>query len=367
MKCNIVKDLLPLYAEGLCSSETAEEIREHLEGCPDCSKLAECDLSAGKVPEPDKAAAMKKVNRSFRKKKLIIRILSGILAAILLVTGVLTVGQIAQEPYLPSFETIIAKHYAKRIVDSITNGYYDGAVLELSYDYLENVTPDGKASDQYFDTINKNDAEALKKAWENAYGNTKVKDYKLKTFYDGIITGTEQVVMSQADIEFEDGRTQQLFIAKNIDGLYKVFIGKADTDEEKKLSDVLLYISLRNIWNTSCWLENALVRDKALDTNKNIMESYFISDGVTDRMDDLYSSGCRITNSVFSGVCSDTEGERFYYKVSITAEDDKGSAVLNTRLYFDENGIYSPAPDDCTVIADGCGKDLEEKLLCFFG
>lgn len=40
MKCNIVKDLMPLYAEGLCSEETAEEIREHLEACPECKKLA---------------------------------------------------------------------------------------------------------------------------------------------------------------------------------------------------------------------------------------------------------------------------------------------------------------------------------------
>jgi len=367
MKCNIVKDLLPLYAEGLCSSETAEEIREHLEGCPECKKLSDCDLSAGKLPEADKDTAMKKVNRSFRKKKLIIRILSGVLAAVLLVTGVLTVGQALQVPYLPSFETIITKHYAKRIVDSITNGYYGGAVLEMSYDYMENIVSEGEVRDDFFENVEKKDTEALEKAWEGAYGNTKLKDYKLKCTYGDVIRGTEKAVICVADLVFEDGRTQQLYVVKNTDGLYKVFTTVQDTEEEKHLSDTLLYLSLRNIWNTSCWLEKALVRDKALDTNKNIMESYFISDGVTDRMDDLYSSGCRITNSVFSGVCSDTEGERFYYKVSITAEDDKGRAVLNTRLYFDENGIYSPAPEDVTIISDGCGKDLTEKLSRFFG
>ena len=173
--------------------------------------------------------------------------------------------------------------------------------------------------------------------------------------------------MSIADLEFEDGRTQQLYVVKNTDGLYKVFTEAQDTEEEKHLSDTLMYLSLRNIWNTSCWTENVIVRDKELDTTKDILESYFISDGVTDRMNDLYSAGYKVTDSVFSNIYYTVDGARFYYKVSITAEDDKGSAVLNTRLYFDENGIYSPAPDDCTVIADGCGKDLEEKLLCFFG
>ena len=154
---------------------------------------------------------------------------------------------------------------------------------------------------------------------------------------------------------------------KNTDGLYKVFTMAQNTDEEKKLSDTLSYVSLRNIWNTSGWLENAIVRDKALNTTKNLMEDYFVSDGVTDNMDALYSSGYRITDSVFSGRCYDTQKKEFFYKVSVTAEDDKGSAVLNTRLHFDENGIYSPNPEECSIISDGCGKDLEEKLLHFFG
>lgn len=34
--CDAVRDLLPLYAEGLTSPETAEAIREHLDGCEPC-------------------------------------------------------------------------------------------------------------------------------------------------------------------------------------------------------------------------------------------------------------------------------------------------------------------------------------------
>ena len=36
--CNIVRDLLPLYADGETSEETSEMIKEHLSGCEDCRR-----------------------------------------------------------------------------------------------------------------------------------------------------------------------------------------------------------------------------------------------------------------------------------------------------------------------------------------
>ena len=41
MKCELAKDLIILYAEDLCSEETAEELKTHLEQCPECSKRFE--------------------------------------------------------------------------------------------------------------------------------------------------------------------------------------------------------------------------------------------------------------------------------------------------------------------------------------
>ena len=39
MKCCVVKDLLPLYAEQLTAEETAADIREHLEQCAECAAI----------------------------------------------------------------------------------------------------------------------------------------------------------------------------------------------------------------------------------------------------------------------------------------------------------------------------------------
>ena len=38
MKCEIIRDLLPVYTEGLCSLETKKEVEDHLETCEDCRR-----------------------------------------------------------------------------------------------------------------------------------------------------------------------------------------------------------------------------------------------------------------------------------------------------------------------------------------
>jgi len=36
MKCEVVRDLLPLYADGCCSEESRRLVEEHMKQCPDC-------------------------------------------------------------------------------------------------------------------------------------------------------------------------------------------------------------------------------------------------------------------------------------------------------------------------------------------
>lgn len=39
LKCNIVRDLLPTYIDGLASKETENDINEHLQKCSECNEL----------------------------------------------------------------------------------------------------------------------------------------------------------------------------------------------------------------------------------------------------------------------------------------------------------------------------------------
>ena len=52
MNCEIVRDLLPLYEDGLCSEESRKAVEEHLKTCEACREA----LSAAKAdPIPAEA------------------------------------------------------------------------------------------------------------------------------------------------------------------------------------------------------------------------------------------------------------------------------------------------------------------------
>ena len=36
LSCNVIRDLLPLYRDGVCADETRTLVEEHLAGCASC-------------------------------------------------------------------------------------------------------------------------------------------------------------------------------------------------------------------------------------------------------------------------------------------------------------------------------------------
>ncbi|MBR6236129.1 MAG: zf-HC2 domain-containing protein [Firmicutes bacterium] len=59
LPCGIVRDLLPLYADGLTSPETTEAVKAHLEGCSECREA----LRVMKEGEPEAACEPEKEAR----------------------------------------------------------------------------------------------------------------------------------------------------------------------------------------------------------------------------------------------------------------------------------------------------------------
>ena len=56
LPCHVVRDLLPLYIDGLTGEQTSRDIRTHLDGCEDCSKQYKA-MTAGPDLTADKASA----------------------------------------------------------------------------------------------------------------------------------------------------------------------------------------------------------------------------------------------------------------------------------------------------------------------
>lgn len=82
--CNIILDLLPLHYDGVCSAESADAIREHLNECESCRAYYQSLQSSDSLPighnsnEEDvrKAASLKAVKKKILYKRVMTAVLS---------------------------------------------------------------------------------------------------------------------------------------------------------------------------------------------------------------------------------------------------------------------------------------------------
>lgn len=92
ISCDVIKDVLPLYVDGVVSDATKEMVEEHLSSCDSCreeAKILQQDivLPSTKNIQLSEAMAFKKMKSYLRKKNVIIFV-STMIAAILLVVGI---------------------------------------------------------------------------------------------------------------------------------------------------------------------------------------------------------------------------------------------------------------------------------------
>lgn len=77
--CNLIKDLLPLYHDEICSEESKQAIEEHFEECQECQeyykKLNESDVveyaTFDEKMEEKKVESLKKVKKKLRKRDIL--------------------------------------------------------------------------------------------------------------------------------------------------------------------------------------------------------------------------------------------------------------------------------------------------------
>ena len=152
MKCNIAKDLLPLYFDGLCCDETGKQLEAHMEECESCRRLKQSLEQQqewdGEKQEWEKAIApLKKIRKKVRKKNAAIVICVCMLLLFSVITVLLTYGQISRKGL--SFELIYDavrfRNAGKQFADGnieplykmLSNGYRlqneESSVVRLAY------------------------------------------------------------------------------------------------------------------------------------------------------------------------------------------------------------------------------------------
>lgn len=175
MKCNIVRDLLPLYFEGLCSEETKRQLEEHTEHCTECRELMQSLKTEQEWPDQNpewkkSIAPLNKIRKKVRRKNGLIILC--VLLLLLSVTGtsLLAYGQITKRGI--SFEWIcdsvrfrqIGKQFAEGdigpLYEALSNGYRlqdaESGVVRLAYADKESYDEDmkeaiGEKYRQYFE------------------------------------------------------------------------------------------------------------------------------------------------------------------------------------------------------------------------
>ncbi len=140
MKCEIAQDLLTLYAEDLCSPETASELKKHLNDCEACTKkLADYQKeitdklitpSAEIIESSEELKPMKKVKKKLKHRKWLAIILGAVILALVTGIGILSYGQATNNNM--SFSAI-ADIYK---LNQVTNAYANGdsqALIDIYY------------------------------------------------------------------------------------------------------------------------------------------------------------------------------------------------------------------------------------------
>lgn len=108
-KCNVIKDLLPLYADEVCSEDSREMVEEHISTCKECMQELEDYCYNTGLPEVTADVAMKNFNKKMNKKNLK-KIIIGIFVSLVISFAIFLGG------YYVLFEAIYVVPYSEDLL-----------------------------------------------------------------------------------------------------------------------------------------------------------------------------------------------------------------------------------------------------------
>ena len=88
-ECEIMKDLLPSYAEEICTKASKEWVEEHLKNCNECRRTVELlkttELSAKQLEQEKLEATRKVIRQNLRRSTLNLSLSLCLIMAILMI------------------------------------------------------------------------------------------------------------------------------------------------------------------------------------------------------------------------------------------------------------------------------------------
>ncbi len=394
MKCELAKDLIVLYAEDLCSKETAVELIAHLENCPECSKrLGEYkkELEDKKTEniesndETGKEALMplKKVKKKLVMGKVKVVILCVILAVIVGGLGFLSFGEITNE--CMSFSTLADTARIYSVCKALSDGDTEPFMDIIAYRVTDQYTVTNSKGLEDFDAYIAQVETDVKNAYEYYFAGKDV-TVKIHEIYQEPYAQEEPTDITNTDITIGFYEKDEL--------LYELAFGKVSTDKfivyelpqngapafTKSMlpyydasMDICLHYATQKAYNYL--IENKsdkvgaglaiAVTIEGTDEEKSEYRNQLI-----EKLQYLYDAGWYYKDVMYFVDEYDVNAGKWIYKVWFMLEDQNSGnlVMIEQKFHYYDQQLYVMDESPAVIIAtDGSiSADVEEQMLTVF-
>lgn len=135
ISCNVIRDLLPLYAENLVSEDSKQLVDEHLCKCDPCTKQLGVLVKAAQIPVELDANSLKRVGDSIRRRK-VLTVCAAVLTVITILVSCL--GWLLVDIWADCEDAVVA-----------VEAQEDGSLRFLVEDYIHGMSSHGWHQDGY--------------------------------------------------------------------------------------------------------------------------------------------------------------------------------------------------------------------------
>ena len=426
MKCDVFGDLLPMYVEGLCSNATVEEMKVHALECDACREKmrrlkAGQDNACREEGWDKQVEPLKKVRTRMKRKTILLILLGGILTCMLIVTGILTWGQLFHKGV--SFETVYDGMRFERIGREFAKGNLEPLYQELWDPYFE-VSDRMLIIQQAYPNAEQYRTEmlgAMEGKWQELFQGKHLKYRGIYSIGYDRENGSEGVLKLSLHFTGDGGMEYYVALQKEGDGKFRIwdFWGKPEatysrqpstedkastsadritsTTDEAQTTDNSIskeggaatnaYATVFACISNYDQDENEIVRqwirikgEKALQGDDQLARdgkqcSIILSEAEASGKEDGFSksveeylqsimeAGYYPTDLATRAVGYDTERKLYLYRMTLEiTEKEKGDRVLVTFDCYRQAGYYLFEPGTVCVYGEGIEENVKELL-----
>lgn len=342
MKCNIARDLIPLYNENLCEEETARELEQHLAECKNCKALAVGFETVQEMEQRD-IKPFKKIGKKLLISRALIVILALVITAILVTVGSLIYGELNKSSGYMSFSRIFMDIEVKKIGGLLEKGDIDAFAKYL---YV---------GGDYSDIL----LNRLKTAYNEELAGQKC---RVTSVTAGTISiGDEAWLESRLTLEFEEAGEMTLCLVESESSKYHMYV----TSARDELFELKTVQTLDFIYNYKLLSERA----DEIDKNPRYIVPYF-NNGRTDiadmvaKLDEFTADGSELVTVFVSVPLYDEEKDEFYSKCMIRLRDSGGNeAVVEFRAIMGTLPFLNVDTSTIELINQGVSEEKIEQAL----